>query len=97
MSPHAFRNRFHYSISDINVMSSIGTAALYISYLAIGPIWDKCGVIFTMVRNIVTIFKQFLFVSCYTCGVCLGHVGFDVWIGILGNLFCILGHLFRTF
>ncbi|KAL2915709.1 hypothetical protein HK105_204655 [Polyrhizophydium stewartii] len=44
----SLRKRFGFSSSDINIISGSGNTALYLSFLAIGPIYDVLGATATM-------------------------------------------------
>ena len=48
---NGLRKRFGYSSSDVNLISAIGNTSLYVSFLIIGPLYDKLGVRFTMVMG----------------------------------------------
>ncbi|KAI8893940.1 major facilitator superfamily domain-containing protein [Globomyces pollinis-pini] len=42
------RERYNWSFSDVNLISAAGTAALYISYMFVGPFYDKYGASLTL-------------------------------------------------
>ena len=48
------RKRFDLGSKEINLISAFGNTALYISFLAIGPLYDKFGHKFTMALAILT-------------------------------------------
>lgn len=41
-SPH-FSQVFKFNLSEINTIGSIGNTALYLSFLVVGPFFDRCG------------------------------------------------------
>ncbi|KAI9336866.1 major facilitator superfamily domain-containing protein [Zopfochytrium polystomum] len=50
----AFTTHLAYSSSDINVISGVGNAALYVTFLGIGPMYDFCGARLTLLFAAVT-------------------------------------------
>jgi hypothetical protein len=40
---NGLRKRFGYSSSDVNLISGFGNTALYVSFIFIGPMFDKLG------------------------------------------------------
>ncbi|KAJ3112304.1 hypothetical protein HDU96_004714 [Phlyctochytrium bullatum] len=47
------KSRLGFSASDINVVSGVGNAALYVTFLFIGPLYDFCGARVTMLACVV--------------------------------------------
>jgi MFS family permease len=45
---NGLRKKFGYSSSDINLISGFGNTALYVSFIFIGPMFDKLGARVTM-------------------------------------------------
>lgn len=48
------RQKFKYTSSDVNLISGVGNTALYVSFLIVGPLYDKLGVTFTMAMSTFT-------------------------------------------
>ncbi|KAH6570095.1 hypothetical protein BASA62_004492 [Batrachochytrium salamandrivorans] len=48
------RARFGFSSANINLISGIGNTAVYISFLVVGPIYDRWGATITMVLAMLT-------------------------------------------
>ncbi|KAJ3314147.1 hypothetical protein HDV04_000919 [Boothiomyces sp. JEL0838] len=48
------RAKYGWSLSDVNIIGSAGLAALYVTYMIIGPLFDKYGVTITMYTAIFT-------------------------------------------
>ncbi|KAJ3326036.1 hypothetical protein HDV06_002421 [Boothiomyces sp. JEL0866] len=56
------RARYGWSLSDVNVVGSSGLAALYVTYMVIGPLFDRYGVTITMYTAILTGTAAYLFI-----------------------------------
>ncbi|KAI9209434.1 major facilitator superfamily domain-containing protein [Polychytrium aggregatum] len=55
--------RFQYTSQQVNFISAFGNAALYLCYLAVGPIYDARGPVVTMIVGAVTFGAGFLCMS----------------------------------
>eukprot|EP00842_Homolaphlyctis_polyrhiza_P000409 jgi/Hompol1/1369/HPOL_005108-RA len=67
----SLRSRFDFTSSDVNLISGVGNTALYLSFLAIGPIYDRCGSQVTMAVALAS----------YTLGYALMWAAFQGSIG----------------
>ncbi|KAJ3277041.1 hypothetical protein HDV01_000093 [Terramyces sp. JEL0728] len=88
------RARYGWSLSDVNVIGSAGLAALYVTYMIIGPLFDKYGVTITMYTAIFTGTASYLFIwlsylGLYNAGVAGMSILFFIVDG-LGNFFLFL-------
>lgn len=57
-----FRLRMNFSGKDINVMSGVGNAALYLSFLFAGPVYDRFGAKITQLLAFVLYSSGYLLI-----------------------------------
>lgn len=80
------RAKYGWSLSDVNIIGSAGLAALYVTYMIIGPLFDKYGVTITMYTAIFTGTASYLFI-------CLSYLGFfNAGVTGMSILFFVVGY-----
>ncbi|KAJ3270703.1 hypothetical protein HDU76_011133, partial [Blyttiomyces sp. JEL0837] len=71
----SLKSKLSFSSADINVVSGVGNAALYVMFLAVGPLFDFAGAQFTMLFAAVTYAIGYLLMYLAFNGTIIGNVG----------------------
>ena len=69
----SLRTKFGLSISDINIIIAVGNTALYVSFLFVGPIYDRFGPRITLYLACLTTSLCYLFIWMTYQGLLAGN------------------------
>ncbi|KAI9338455.1 major facilitator superfamily domain-containing protein [Obelidium mucronatum] len=70
------KRQLSYSSSDLNTVSGVGTSALFLCFLVVGPLYDYAGARWTMFAGAVTYFLGYFLMYLAFIGRIPGNAGF---------------------